>query len=57
MKNFAEYYKDLLEWEGVEFQELISDWREDLIAEIQDDFKAAISTSGLKGLAFVPNYD
>lgn len=55
MKDFAQYYKDLLEWEGVEFRELISDWREDLIAEIQDDFKTAASASGLKGLSFVPN--
>lgn len=55
MKDFAEYYKDLLEWEGVEFQELISDWREDLIIEIQDDFQQAIDNSKLKGITFVPN--
>ncbi len=39
MKNFAEYYKNLLEWEGVEFQELISTWKENLIQEVQDDFQ------------------
>ena len=55
MKNFAEYYKDLLEWEGVESQELISDWQEDLIEEIQSNFQSAVRNSGLKGLAFVPN--
>lgn len=55
MKNFAEYYKDLLEWEGVEFKELISDWREDLIEEIKNDFQTAVTNSNLKGLAFVPN--
>lgn len=55
MRNFAEYYKDLLESEGVAFQELISDWREDLIIEIQDDFQQAINNSKLKGTAFVPN--
>ena len=55
MKKFAEYYKDLLEWEGVAFQELISDWREDLVAEIQNDFQQAINNSDLKGLTFAPN--
>lgn len=55
MSNFAEYYKDLLEWEGVEFQELISEWQDELITEIQNDFQSAVSSSGLKSLAFVPN--
>ncbi len=55
MKNFAEYYKDLLEWEGVEFQELMSEWKDDLIGEIESDFQSAVSDSGLKGLAFIPN--
>lgn len=55
MKNFAEYYKDLLEWEDIEFRELISEWREDLIIEIQNDFQSAVSNSGLKGSAFIPN--
>ena len=40
---------------GVKFQELISDWREDLIVEIQNDFQTAVTNSNLKGLAFVPN--
>lgn len=55
MKNFAGYYKDLLDWESVAFQELISDWREDLIEEIKNDFQSAVSNSNLKGLAFIPN--
>ncbi len=55
MKNFAEYYKDLLESESVEFQELISDWQEDLLIEIQDDFQQATNNSKLKGTTFVPN--
>jgi hypothetical protein len=55
MKNFAEYYKNLLEWEGVEFRKLISTWEEDLIQEVQDDFQLAIDSSGLKGLEFTPN--
>lgn len=55
MRTFAEYYKDLLEWEGVAFRELISDWQEDLIAEIQEDFQQAINNSKLKGTTFVPN--
>ncbi len=55
MKNFAEYYKDLLEWEGVRFQELISSWREDLIVEIQSDFGRAVTDSNLKGSIFVPS--
>lgn len=54
MKNFAEYYKDLLEWEEIEFQELISDWQEELITEVQNDFQSAINGAGLKELAFVP---
>lgn len=55
MKHFAEYYKDLLDWEDVKFQELISDWREDLIEEIKKDFQSAVANSKLKGLAFIPN--
>ena len=55
MRNFAEYYKELLEWEDIEFQELISDWREDLIIEIQNDFQSDVNNSRLKGLTFVPN--
>ena len=45
MKNFAEYYKDLLEWEAIEFQELISAWELDLIEEIKSDFEQAIVNS------------
>jgi hypothetical protein len=55
MKSFAEYYEELLKREGIEFQELISTWREDLIAEIKDDFQQAISNSHLKKSVFVPN--
>lgn len=55
MKNFAEYYKDLLEWEEVEFRELISHWQDDLITEVKNDFQKAVKNSGLKGLAFIPN--
>ena len=50
MKTFAEYYKDLLEWEGVEFQELISVWELDLITQIQNDSRQAIENSALKTL-------
>lgn len=49
MKTFAEYYEDLLEWEDVEFQELISKWESDLIAEICSDFKQAVRNAELKG--------
>jgi hypothetical protein len=45
MKNFAEYYKDLLERESVEFLELISIWELNLITEIQSDFEQAIRKS------------
>jgi len=48
MKNFAEYYKDLLEWESLEFQELISNWKSDLINQIKDDFEQAVRNSALK---------
>jgi len=55
MKDFAEYYRELLEREAVEFRELISNWREDLIVEIQNDFRQAIQNSNLKKAVFVPN--
>lgn len=55
MKSFAEYYKELLEREGIEFRKLISDWREDLIIEVQNDFRQAILNSDLKKSVFVPN--
>lgn len=50
MKTFAEYYKDLLEWEGVDFQELIAKWEVALILEIQNDFEQAVRNSTLKTL-------
>ncbi len=49
MKSFSEYYKDLLEWEGVDVQELITKWDSNLIAEIITDFEQSISASSLKG--------
>ena len=52
MKNFAEYYKDLLEWESIEFQELISNWTLDLIEQIKSDFGQAIKNSTLKTSLF-----
>jgi len=48
MKTFAEYYKDLLEWESVEHQELISAWREDLATEIEQDFKQTVINAQIK---------
>lgn len=50
MKSFSEYYKDLLEWEGVDGQELITSWDSNLIAEIITDFEQSINASSLKGL-------
>jgi hypothetical protein len=50
MKNFAEYYKDLLEWEGVGFQELITTWKFDLIKQIINDFEQAVRNSVIKTL-------
>jgi len=50
MNDFAEYYKDLLEWEGVEFQELITNWESDLIEQVKNDFEQAIENSVLKKL-------
>ncbi len=48
MKTFAEYYKDLLEWESIEQRELISTWREDLITEVEQDFEQAVINSEIK---------
>ena len=48
MKTFAEYYKDLLEWEDVKFQELISNWKLNLTKEICSDFEQAVRDSELK---------
>ena len=48
MKNFAEYYKDLLEWESIEFQELITNWQVDLIEQIKNDFGQSVENSALK---------
>lgn len=49
MKTFAEYYEDLLDWEGVKQRELITVWRENLITEIVQDFEQAVTNSKLKG--------
>ncbi|MGI8467955.1 MAG: hypothetical protein ACR2N3_05830 [Pyrinomonadaceae bacterium] len=48
MKTFAEYYKDLLERENVEYRELIAVWRKDLTAEIEQDFRQAIINAKFK---------
>ena len=48
MKIFAEYYKDLLEWENIENRELISVWRDDLTVEIEKDFEQAMNNSTIK---------
>lgn len=50
MKNFAEYYKDLLEWESVDFLELIATWEIDLIEQVKNDFQQAVINSVLKTL-------
>jgi len=49
MKSFSEYYKDLLKWEEVDVQELITNWDLDLIAEIITDFEQSIGASSLIG--------
>lgn len=49
MKSFSEYYKDLLEWEVVDAQELITNWNLNLIAEVIADFEQSITGSSLKG--------
>jgi hypothetical protein len=49
MKSFSAYYKDLLEWEGVDAQELITNWNLNLIAEVIADFEQSITGSSLKG--------
>lgn len=48
MSNLADYYKDLLNWEGLPFQPLVEVWPTDLIEEIKTDFVAAVEASNLK---------
>ena len=50
MKTFADYYKDLLIWEEVKSQELISTWQPNLIAEIKADFTQSVSKALSKNL-------
>lgn len=49
MKTIEEYYNDLLKFEEVEPQELISNWDEGLVSEIEQDFRKSIDCSDLKG--------
>ena len=48
MSNFAEYYRDLLAWEGVPFQPLIEAWPTELVRAVESDLKAAVLASGIK---------
>jgi hypothetical protein len=48
MSNLADYYRDLLNWEGVPFQVLVEAWPSTLIDEIKTDFAAAVNASNIK---------
>lgn len=48
MKTFAEYYKDLLEWENIAQRELISTWHKDLVVEIEQDYMQAVINAKVK---------
>lgn len=48
MSSLADYYKDLLNWEGVPFQALVEAWPPALIDEIKTDFAAAVDASNIK---------
>ncbi len=48
--TLRDYYLDLLRWEGADAAELIAEWPEDLVAEIQADFERAAASSGLIGM-------
>ncbi len=48
MANLGDYYKDLLNWEGLPFQALVAAWPPGLIDEIKADFAAAVGASSIK---------
>lgn len=49
MSNLSDYYRDLLNWEGQEYQQLVYKWPADLREEIVYSFVNAVSDSLVKG--------
>lgn len=49
LPNLQEYYRDLLDWEGIPYCDLVHPWEVDLQDKIEVGFEAAVSASGLKG--------
>lgn len=49
MPNLKDYYRDLLEWEGIPFCELVHLWPPDLQDEIEAALETAIRVSCIKG--------
>ena len=49
MSNLRDYYRDLLNWEGVPSQELIATWPTVLVDEIKTEFQSAVQASQLRG--------
>ncbi len=51
MATLADYYRDLLAWEEIPFVSLIERWPAELILEIEEDFRLAAASSGIKGVS------
>lgn len=49
MATFADYYRDLLAWEEVAFVSLIEPWPTELVREVEEDFRLAVTFCGIKG--------
>ena len=49
MPTLADYYRDLLIWEGVESRSLVDTWPEALIVEVKNDFIQSVARAQLKG--------
>ena len=52
MPTLADYYRDLLVWDGVEFRLLVDAWPQGLIAEVKADFIEAVARTQLKGAGY-----
>lgn len=49
VSTFSDYYKGLLQREGVPFQTLVSPWGSALVLSLQRDFQDAVAGVCLKG--------
>lgn len=49
MATLADYYRDLLAWEEVDFVSLIESWPSELTQEVEEEFRLAVASSEIRG--------